>query len=119
MVTGVHECCLPILLQAKGPEARISTVLHLADAGATADEGLLRQAFANLLQNAAEAMPDGGTLTVEATANARETMIVIGDTGVGMGLALVHKIVASHGGRIEVESEEGKGTTFTVTLPKV
>jgi PAS domain S-box-containing protein len=138
-VKELLEGCVANLVQAKGPEARISTVLHLADAEATADEGLLRQAFANLLQNAAEAMPGGGTLTVETSANARETMIVIGDTGVGihrdklkkiflpffttkdrgvgMGLALVHKIVASHGGRIEVESEEGKGTTFTVTLP--
>jgi signal transduction histidine kinase len=41
------------------------------------------------------------------------------DKGVGMGLALAHKVIASHGGRIEVESEEGKGTVFTVILPAV
>jgi two-component system sensor histidine kinase FlrB len=40
------------------------------------------------------------------------------DTGVGMGLALVHKIVTSHGGRVEVKSREGQGTEFVVTLPK-
>jgi len=36
---------------------------------------------------------------------------------VGMGLALAHKVITTHGGRIEVESREGKGTAFTVTLP--
>jgi signal transduction histidine kinase len=99
----------------------------------------MRQAFTNLIQNAIEAMPDGGTVTIEAGAN-RELKVVIRDqgtgipsdklkriflpffttkdTGVGMGLALVHKIVTSHGGRIEVESAEGKGTAFTVILPK-
>ncbi len=40
------------------------------------------------------------------------------DKGVGMGLALAHKIVTSHGGRIKVESSEGQGTTFTVIIPK-
>jgi signal transduction histidine kinase len=99
----------------------------------------MRQAFSNLLQNAAEAMPDGGTLSVEAH-DGKEAAIVVRDTGVGipadkikkiflpffttkdngvgMGLALTHKVITSHGGRIEVESREGKGTTFTVTLPK-
>jgi signal transduction histidine kinase len=39
------------------------------------------------------------------------------DKGVGMGLALTHKIITAHGGRIEVESRDGSGTTFTVILP--
>jgi signal transduction histidine kinase len=39
------------------------------------------------------------------------------DTGVGMGLALTHKIITAHGGRVEVESKEGSGTTFTVIVP--
>jgi signal transduction histidine kinase len=99
----------------------------------------MKQALTNLIQNAFEALPDGGAVTLEAFGN-RELSIVIGDTGtgippdklkriflpffttkdkgVGMGLALAHKIVASHGGRIEVQSVEGKGTTFTVIMPK-
>ncbi len=39
------------------------------------------------------------------------------DKGVGMGLALAHKVITSHGGRVEVESRQGKGTMFTVILP--
>jgi signal transduction histidine kinase len=138
-VKEMVEGCVLNLLQAKGPDARITTALKLNDAGATVDEGLMRQAFSNLLQNALEAMPEGGTLTVE-THDGKELFLVIKDTGigiprdaikkiflpffttkdrgVGMGLALAHKIITSHGGRIEVESEEGRGTTFTVSLPK-
>jgi signal transduction histidine kinase len=40
------------------------------------------------------------------------------DRGVGLGLALVHKVITTHGGRIEVESAEGKGTVFTIILPR-
>ncbi|MCK9418013.1 MAG: ATP-binding protein [Nitrospirae bacterium] len=131
--------CMAAVLQAKGGNSRIETILKLADAEVSVDEVLMRQAFSNLLQNAVEAMPDGGTLTIEAKTN-RDLKIVVRDTGigipsdklkkiflpfftlkdtgVGMGLALVHKIVTSHGGRIEVKSREGQGTEFVVTLPK-
>lgn len=130
--------CLAAVLQAKGKNSRIETVLKLADAEVSIDEVLMRQAFSNLLQNAVEAMPDGGTLTIEAQTN-RDLKIVVRDTGtgipadklkkiflpfftlkdtgVGMGLALVHKIVTSHGGRVDVASTVGKGTMFTIILP--
>ena len=131
--------CLAAVLQAKGENSRIETVVTLPEAEASIDEVLMRQAVSNLLQNAVEAMPDGGTLTIEAQTNGDLKIVVrdtgmgipsdklkkiflpfytLKDTGVGMGLALVHKIVTSHGGRVDVASTVGKGTVFTVTLPK-
>jgi signal transduction histidine kinase len=130
--------CLAAVLQAKGENSRIETVVKLSDAEVSVDEVLMRQAVSNLLQNAVEAMPDGGTLTIEAHVN-RDIKIMIRDTGtgipsdklkkiflpfytlkdtgVGMGLALVHKIVTSHGGRVDVASMVGKGTVFSIILP--
>jgi PAS domain S-box-containing protein len=132
------ETCLAGVLQAMGGGPNITADVNVADFKIAVDEVLMRQAFTNLIQNAVEAMPDGGTLTIDAQGN-HECRIAIRDSGIGMpveglkkiflpfyttkdkgvglGLALVHKIVLSHGGRIDVESTEGKGTTFTVALP--
>lgn len=107
------------------------------------DEILIRQAFLNLIQNAFEAMPDGGILILKAKVNPVEknSMVLIQvqdngsgiakehlekifvpfftlkEKGTGLGLAIVHKIILSHGGRIRVESEPGKGTLFQIYLP--
>lgn len=102
------------------------------------DEILLRQAFTNLIQNAVEAMPQGGDLRINLSVEADHLEIGISDTGhgisekirdkiflpfyttkeggTGLGLAIVHKIVASHRGSIGVDSSD-KGTTFRVRLP--
>ncbi len=135
----IIEGCVESVLHAAATAERIRPILQADDVTIKADEVLLRQAFTNLLQNAVEAMPEGGTLTIGVRSDhgvkitVRDTgagippdqlqkiflpFFTTKDRGVGLGLALVHKIVLSHGGRIEVESEEGKGTTFTVTLPK-
>ncbi len=133
------EGCVANVLQAKGNEARATTVLDLPELEVFLDEVLMRQALTNLVQNAVEAMPEGGTLTIRGMSTSRELSLTITDTGtgiprdtlkkiflpffttkdtgVGLGLALVHKIVLSHGGRIDVQSSEGQGTTFTVVLP--
>jgi len=104
------------------------------------DEGLLYQALLNLYANAFDAMPEGGSLTVLARlTKPHDVEIVVRDTGVGiapehldriflpmfttkqkgtgLGLALAHKIILSHGGRIAVESKDGAGTTFRIVLP--
>jgi two-component system sensor histidine kinase AtoS len=133
------EGCLASALQASGTGTRVETVVNIDDIVVIVDEVLMRQAFTNLLQNAVEAMPEGGTLSILGEKNI-ELKITIQDTGagipdenlkkiflpffttkdrgVGLGLALVHKIILSHGGRIEAKSVEGKGTTFMVVLPK-
>ncbi len=134
------ETCVSTVLQAKGADARITKVLELGEGTAPVDEVLMRQALGNPIQNAIEAMPAGGMLTVmmqtdkDVHITVQDTgsgippehlrkvflpFFTTKDTGVGMGLALTHKIITAHGGRVEVESKEGAGTKFTVTLPKV
>ena len=101
------------------------------------DDILLRQAFTNLIQNAVEAMPAGGDLTIKyATSNLLEVMVsdtgpgiaedmadkiflpffTTKDRGTGLGLSLVQKIIVSHGGSISVDSSE-RGATFRIRLP--
>lgn len=104
-----------------------------------ADRVLLRQALHNLFVNAVEAMPDGGSIEIGLGSSHGKAEINIKDSGVGIpeeitskiflpffttkekgigfGLALVQKIIISHGGSIEVESKEGEGTLFRIILP--
>ena len=99
----------------------------------------LRQLMLNLLQNAVEAMPGGGMVTVRTVREKEMLRIDVRDTGqgipmnsrsrifsaffttksegLGLGLFSAERIVHEHGGRIEMESEEGTGTCFTVLLP--
>lgn len=104
------------------------------------DAGRLSQVFLNLITNARDAMPEGGKLVVEARARDSSVHVSFADTGVGIppenmgrifdflfttkgergtgyGLTISRDIVEEHGGRIEVGSTPGKGSTFTVVLP--
>ncbi|MGE5575785.1 MAG: ATP-binding protein [Syntrophothermus sp.] len=109
--------------------------------GIVGDADHLKQAFLNLLMNAVQAMPEGGTLRVRTRYDRGSSlaMTFISDTGIGiapedqpqifdvffttkpggtgLGLPLVHRIIDEHRGFIDLESVPGRGTTFTIALP--
>jgi len=104
-----------------------------------ADEDRLKQIFVNLISNAIQAMPDGGDLNIAAATRDGFLRVSFTDSGVGispeeqerifdpfhttraegsgLGLSIVHRIIDAHNGFITVDSETGRGTTFTVGLP--
>ena len=106
-----------------------------------ADASQLHQVLVNLAVNAIQAMPDGGNLTIQTHSEEGSVTLVVKDTGIGMskkirrqiflpffttkdinegtglGLAVVHGIITSHNGTIDVKSAPGRGTTFAVSLP--
>lgn len=105
-----------------------------------ADPDLLHRAFQNLVLNALDAMPAGGTLTLRSSGGDDTVRIEVSDTGkgltpeecsrlftpyyttkqlgTGLGLAIVQSVVSDHHGTISVSSEEGRGATFRIDLPK-
>jgi two-component system, cell cycle sensor histidine kinase and response regulator CckA len=139
----VHD--LSKLVQgALGSAIRLSLKLSPQLWSVRADRGQLEQAFLNLVVNARDAMPMGGTLTI-STANSRDgtgVLIRFTDTGVGMsagtkarifdpffttkaagkgsglGLSTVHGIIGQSGGKISVKSEPGHGAEFEIFLPR-
>ncbi|MCC6446706.1 MAG: PAS domain S-box protein [Armatimonadetes bacterium] len=105
-----------------------------------ANEAELREMLTNLIFNAVDAMPLGGEITIRTRAEAAHAILEISDTGIGMadsireicmepffstkgeqgtglGLAIVYGIVQRHEGRIDILSQPGAGTTFTIRLP--
>ena len=103
------------------------------------EEEQLKQAFLNLVLNALQAMPTGGTLTIAAGSEGGEVQLRFRDSGpgipldlqekifnpffttrregTGLGLAITQRIVSAHGGRLEVASAMGAGSTFILALP--
>ncbi|HUC86543.1 MAG TPA: ATP-binding protein [Candidatus Acidoferrales bacterium] len=103
------------------------------------DAAQLQQVLVNLVKNAAQAMTTGGTLTLQTGETNEDVWVSVTDTGggipqeqvnrifepfyttkkkgTGLGLMIVQRIVRAHNGRIELESHEGRGTTFRIWLP--
>ena len=110
-----------------------------------ADGALLHQGVYNLVENAIKYTPDGGQVTIRARTEPEHLMFEVADSGIGipeedlprlfekfyrgkqrearaqhgtgLGLAIVHSIAESHGGKVWVESEVGKGSTFFLQIP--
>ncbi|MFA5628997.1 MAG: [Fe-Fe] hydrogenase large subunit C-terminal domain-containing protein [Dehalococcoidales bacterium] len=106
-----------------------------------ADFGQIQQVCTNLIMNAIQAMPDGGILTIRTLPIDDQVLVEVNDTGVGispenmkklftpffstkkdqkgvgLGLAISYGIIQRHNGKIEIQSKEGEGTTFRVSLP--
>lgn len=105
------------------------------------DANQLKQVFINMLKNSIDAMPDGGTVTIEAKASSHEVAIAVRDEGVGisedkirklgqpfyttkekgtgLGLMVSLNIIENHGGRVKVSSRLGVGTEILVYLPAI
>jgi signal transduction histidine kinase len=102
------------------------------------DKEKMRRVFINIIKNALDAMPKGGTLTIETKTTGDDVAFNVSDTGVGMsketlrklwsplfttkakgmgfGLSICRRLVEAHGGRINVESHLGSGTKFTIAV---
>ncbi|HZQ82745.1 MAG TPA: ATP-binding protein [Gaiellaceae bacterium] len=130
-----------LLRRLLGPTIRIESDFAMDLRAVRADRAQLEQALINLALNARDAMPDGGHLRMATQSAPQAAILQVSDTGVGMddetrdrifepffttkptgegtglGLANVYAIVADAGGDIEVASEPGAGTTFTITFP--
>jgi signal transduction histidine kinase len=127
--------------QLQSPPRPIHCHLELGDAvpAIAADSDLLHRAVSNLVLNAMDAMPQGGTLTLRTCAKDGRVRLEVSDTGAGitaeerrrlftpyytskqhgtgLGLAIAQSVVSDHGGKITVESTPGSGTTFVIELP--
>jgi signal transduction histidine kinase len=141
-VSTLFEEMRPILK----PEARQNNVRVVVESSddqlaVNGDSAMLRQAILNLAMNACQAMPNGGTLRLACSAAANNKVAIrVEDTGVGIppehlsrifdlyfttkdhgtgiGLSMVYRIIQMHDGEIEVQSTPGRGTTFTLLLPR-
>ncbi len=143
VVSEVHET---MALYAKKNKVELSLELAEELSVAKFDRAKINQVLTNLVGNAIKFTPEKGKVSINVYLRNEELVIRVSDTGIGipkealpkifecfyrvnqrgkeiqgtgLGLAIVHKIVMMHSGRIEVESEVGQGTTFTVFLPLV
>jgi hypothetical protein len=136
---------VPMLSRLIGEDVRIAMLAGGGLPRVLADRAQVEQVIINLAINARDAMPDGGTLSVETSAGVLDEFVCLSVTdtgtgiepaqlerifepfyttkeigvGTGLGLATVHGIVTQSGGHVRVSSEPGHGSTFSVYLPAV
>lgn len=126
--------------QKKGILIQVETDLDKNLPEAAGNPSELREVFVNMILNSIDAMSKGGTLSVSSRSNENHVLACVGDTGIGMseevqkkvfdpffttkgpkgnglGMSLAYGIVVRHNGEISIESQEGKGTIFSVKLP--
>ncbi len=138
----IEETLKPLQPTLASRKVQVNVVLDPHLPALSADPRLLSQALLNLITNAVEAMPEGGTLTLAVRLRQKDFVeIAVSDNGVGiarehlnqifepfftikptgdgmgLGLTMTSRIVEDHGGRVEVKSQVGKGSTFKVLLP--
>ncbi|HKV06249.1 MAG TPA: ATP-binding protein [Candidatus Acidoferrales bacterium] len=140
----VERCVETTLLKASRKQIALETQVPQGLPAVRGDPSLLRDVLQNLLDNAVQYTPEGGRICVSATADAREAVIKVTDTGIGipladqeriferfyrvdaarsreaggtgLGLSIAKHIVEAHGGRLWVESEVGRGSTFSFSI---
>jgi signal transduction histidine kinase len=136
----LHKLLDETIKYAVGDNDGVSVLIDVeSPVSVQADVVLMKQAFTNILMNASEAMPGGGTISISIHRLNNRLKMNIKDSGpgipedirekvflpfyttkaegTGLGLALVQKIIYAHGGTIEVSSNRGGGTSFNITLP--
>jgi two-component system cell cycle sensor histidine kinase/response regulator CckA len=141
-VSGWMREMLPRIGRSLGPDVTLKTDIACGTAHVALDAAVLEQILVNLTLNARDAMPGGGQLEIRCWRNDDRLRISVGDnglgmdattrqqifepffttkreTGTGLGLAIVFGAVRSAGGAISVETEPGRGSTFTLDLPIV
>ena len=135
----LHELATLVEDEGQRSKVQIRVVAPLTLPPLKADREYLRQSLLNLILNSLQAMPDGGTLTLEARTSKGNFLISVTDTGIGiaaehrsrifepyfttkakgsgLGLAITRRIVEAHGGTVTVTNEAGGGCRFLISLP--
>jgi len=144
LVELIEGCAETTLLKASRKQITLETDVPPGMPAVRGDPSLLREVLQNLLDNAVQYTAPGGRITVSATAGAREAVITVSDTGIGiplvdqeriferfyrvdagrsreaggtgLGLSIAKHIVEAHGGRLWVESEVGRGSSFSFSI---